>query len=85
MGFIIEFIFTLNENKYFEIKEELRKKLIEVKVFMKKLAQIILILFLIMSTKYHIYDLMSKYDSSRLDLEEAMKIANNEKNTIDNS
>ncbi|PWC08668.1 Uncharacterised protein [Mycoplasmopsis arginini] len=59
--------------------------MILVKVFVKKLVQIILILFSIVSMKYHIYDSMSKYDSARLDLEEAMKIANNEKNTIDKS
>lgn len=86
MGFTIEFIFTLNENKYFEIKEKLREKIDwRIKVFMKKYPKIILILFSIMSTKYHIYDLMSKYHSARLDLEEAIKIANHEKNTIDNS
>ncbi|WP_282456463.1 hypothetical protein [Mycoplasmopsis arginini] len=74
MGFIIEFIFTLNENKYFEIKEELREKNDWSKSIYEK-ARSNYINFIVDNVyEYHICDLMSKYHSARLNLKKAMKI-----------
>ncbi|ENY69929.1 Hypothetical protein, predicted transmembrane protein [Mycoplasmopsis arginini 7264] len=61
MGFIIEFIFTLNENKYFEIKEELREKIDWSKSIYEKARSNYINFIFDNVYEYHIYDLMSKY------------------------